>query len=227
MGWIYDGMGQLVRALACYKQALWIHREVGDRAGEAVTLSNMGHIYLQQDEPERSVGMLTEAMQIAADVGAVAQEASYCYNLVVVLNYLGRGEKAAMLLRHSIMLLERAELSQDAAGATLEMHRALLHQVEAGEPETDLGEGGDEVMAAIQAYVGAEDWEVTCQVVEERQADLYRPEVEGIIWDNIIAARKSGDEEWAALLETHLRLLWACKAEGIGAAFARLTQRRE
>ena len=39
---MYDGLGEPARALEYYVQALPIRREVGDRAGEAVTLSNIG-----------------------------------------------------------------------------------------------------------------------------------------------------------------------------------------
>ena len=42
---MYDGLGERQRALEYYQQALPILREVGDRAGEATTLNNIGAVY--------------------------------------------------------------------------------------------------------------------------------------------------------------------------------------
>jgi hypothetical protein len=81
--------------------------------------------------------------------------------------------------------------------------------------------GGGEVMAAIQAFIGADDWSATRAVVESRQEVLFRPEVEAIFEQNIA---DSDDARWQQTLQTHLDLLRACKSEGIGAAFGRLPQ---
>ena len=47
------GHGGAARALQYYGQALPIHREVGDRGGEAATLSNIGAVYRGHGEPRR------------------------------------------------------------------------------------------------------------------------------------------------------------------------------
>lgn len=42
MGQVYHSLGQYERALDYYKQSLIISQAIGDRAGEGITLSNMG-----------------------------------------------------------------------------------------------------------------------------------------------------------------------------------------
>ena len=42
---VYDSLGEPQRALAYFQQALPLIREGGDRAGEAATLNNIGHLY--------------------------------------------------------------------------------------------------------------------------------------------------------------------------------------
>jgi tetratricopeptide (TPR) repeat protein len=42
---VYNGLGDRQQALTYYQQALPIMREVGDRAGEATTLNNIGAVY--------------------------------------------------------------------------------------------------------------------------------------------------------------------------------------
>ncbi|NJL23555.1 MAG: tetratricopeptide repeat protein [Leptolyngbyaceae cyanobacterium SM1_3_5] len=43
-------MSEYPRALDYYQQALAIAREIGDRAGEGRTLSNIGLVYADQEE---------------------------------------------------------------------------------------------------------------------------------------------------------------------------------
>ena len=48
IGEVYGGLGEPQRALEYYGQALPIRREVGDRAGEAVTRNNVAMIHRAQ-----------------------------------------------------------------------------------------------------------------------------------------------------------------------------------
>lgn len=67
---VYDATGQPGRALELYEQALPLRREVGDRAGEAVTLSNMAvvlsqHLNRQQD----AINALQQAIAVLDETG--------------------------------------------------------------------------------------------------------------------------------------------------------------
>ncbi len=83
-------------------------------------------------------------------------------------------------------------------------------------------EVSEEVMQAVQDFVNAGNWDATRQVVEALQALLFQPEVETILEQNIEQARATGQEEAASILEQHLTLLRACKANGIAATFEQL-----
>ena len=52
---MYSGLGDRQRALEYYGQALPIRREVGDRAGEAVTLNNIGALYSRLGDRQRTL----------------------------------------------------------------------------------------------------------------------------------------------------------------------------
>jgi tetratricopeptide (TPR) repeat protein len=76
IGAVYDGLGELGRALDCYEQALSIAREVGDRAGEAATLNNLGAVYDGLRDPGRALDCYEQALPITRGVGDRAGEAA-------------------------------------------------------------------------------------------------------------------------------------------------------
>ncbi len=95
-----------------------------------------------------------------------------------------------------------------------------------GGPPSDTGD----VMQAINAFVNADDWAATRQVVEAQQALLFQPEVEAIFEQTIAQASNQGEEQWAENLQLHLAVLRACKQQGIAATFdaiAQMQQQRE
>ena len=66
---MYDGLGEPQRALEYYGQALPILREVGDRAGEAVTRYNVAMIHRAQGELGRAVAELEQVVELDRQVG--------------------------------------------------------------------------------------------------------------------------------------------------------------
>lgn len=71
-------------------------------------------------------------------------------------------------------------------------------------------------MQAVLDFVSAKNWETTRQVVEAQQALLFRPE-----------AKSSGNERIAEMLELHLSILRACKANGMAETFEQLAAAQE
>jgi tetratricopeptide (TPR) repeat protein len=63
--------GELRRATDLYEQALAIHRDIGDRQGEAADLSNLGDCYLDHGAWEHASQHYGEAIQIADEIGSV------------------------------------------------------------------------------------------------------------------------------------------------------------
>jgi tetratricopeptide (TPR) repeat protein len=135
IGAVYSALGDQQQALVYYDQALPMHRQVGNRAMEATTLNNMAYTYFQQGQPDHTVEMLRQAIDLDKAIGSVAQEAGHSYNLAYVLHHaLGQTTEASQLLSHSVALLQRYNLPQDANGGTLAQHEALIQQLQAALP---------------------------------------------------------------------------------------------
>jgi hypothetical protein len=78
------------------------------------------------------------------------------------------------------------------------------------------------MMQAVRDFVNAEDWEATRRVVEAQQTLLFRSEVESLFEQNIAQSRAAGNQRTVEMLELHLTLLRACKANGIAETFEQL-----
>jgi hypothetical protein len=76
----------------------------------------------------------------------------------------------------------------------------------------------EEVLQAVRAFVNADDWAATRQVVESHQAILFRPQV-AILFEQNIAAAAGEDRQF---LEQHLQILRDCQRDGIAPTFDRL-----
>nr|BFE67221.1 hypothetical protein GCM10020092_005220 [Actinoplanes digitatis] len=64
-----DNLGDRQQALTYYRQALRIRREVGDRAGEAVTRFNIAMIYRAERNLDGAVGELEIVIDLDRQVG--------------------------------------------------------------------------------------------------------------------------------------------------------------
>ncbi|MFI7600982.1 tetratricopeptide repeat protein, partial [Actinoplanes sp. NPDC049681] len=78
---VYDGLGDPQQALTYYQQALPIRREVGDRAGEATTLNNIGSVYDGLGDPQQALTYYQQALPIRREVGDRAGEATTLNNI--------------------------------------------------------------------------------------------------------------------------------------------------
>ena len=61
--------GTTLEALDSYQQALAIRREIGDRAGEAITLNNIGVVYVDQGRYAEALDTFPQALTIRREVG--------------------------------------------------------------------------------------------------------------------------------------------------------------
>ena len=57
------------------------HRELEDRLGEAITLSNLGHFYLRQGRCQEAASHLQQAIVLSRELGDQAIEAAALTNL--------------------------------------------------------------------------------------------------------------------------------------------------
>jgi len=67
-------------------QALPILRQVGDRAGEAATLTNIGAVYNSISQPQEALKYFNQALPILRQVGDRAGEAATLSNIDAVNN---------------------------------------------------------------------------------------------------------------------------------------------
>jgi CHAT domain-containing protein len=82
------------KALEKYNEALLIKRTVGDRSGEAITISNIGLVYLSLGEVQKSLEKFDEALPISRAVGDRWGEAITLNNIGMVYRSLGDMQKA-------------------------------------------------------------------------------------------------------------------------------------
>ena len=54
LGFIYHQLGQTDRAITCYRDAIALNRDTGDRYFEAIALSRLGDVYQTAGDYERA-----------------------------------------------------------------------------------------------------------------------------------------------------------------------------
>jgi len=95
----------------------------------------------------------------------------------------------------------------------------------------DIKQGGlqelpvlEEVAQAVQAFLNAEDWAATRQVVDAQQAMLFSPEAAELLQALAAQAQSEGNQRAAEMFQLHLAVLRECQANGVGPAFEKLAQ---
>jgi tetratricopeptide (TPR) repeat protein len=124
MGMVYATLKQVDRALECYEQALPIRREVGDRAGEATTLNNIGLVYDNTGQPQQALDLYERALPIRREVGDRAGEAVTCFNIGMLLRQaFGRTVEAISYLERCV------QIDAEIGHPDLESDRAKLEEL--------------------------------------------------------------------------------------------------
>jgi tetratricopeptide (TPR) repeat protein len=78
---VYDAQGLYDQALDSYRQALVIRREVGDRAGEGITLNNIGAVYDAQGLYDQALENYQQALVIAREIDSEPMEETILGNI--------------------------------------------------------------------------------------------------------------------------------------------------
>ena len=115
MALVYRATGQPQRALALYEQALPPTREVGDRAGEATTLSNMAAVYQATGQPQRALELCEQALLLMREVGNRAGEATTLNSIGEVYRATGQPQRALVLYEQALPI--RREVGNQAGEA--------------------------------------------------------------------------------------------------------------
>ncbi len=103
------------RALEYYEQALAIRREVGDRAGEATALTNLGDAFDGLGDPQRALELYEQALAIRREVGDRAGEAATLTKLSNQLAEAGRRDQALAPIEEAVTIFRRLAAGNPAA----------------------------------------------------------------------------------------------------------------
>ncbi len=102
-------------ALRYYQQALPIREEVGDRAGLATTLNNIGAVYDNLGQRQEALRYYQRALPIQEEVGNRAELARTLNNIGLVYDNLGQRQEALSYYQRALPIYEevgnRAELA--------------------------------------------------------------------------------------------------------------------
>ena len=110
-------------------------REVGDRAGEAVTLNNMAGVYHATGQPQRALELYEQAYGCTRG-GRSRRGSGTLANMAVVYRAMGQHKRALELYEQALRLTR--EVGDRASEATTLSNMAVVYEV-AGQPKRALG----------------------------------------------------------------------------------------
>jgi tetratricopeptide (TPR) repeat protein len=124
IGSAHNNLGDENQALAHYRQALTIQREVDDRTGEATTLNNISAIQFQRGDFAGTEKTMEEVLGILHAAGDRGSEAMASFNMAILLKQMTRVDEAVDYQRRAI------DLAEQTSHPSLEMMRAFLIELE-------------------------------------------------------------------------------------------------
>jgi tetratricopeptide (TPR) repeat protein len=93
-----------VNAITQCEEALILHRQCGDRRGEASDLGNIGAIYSQMRQWDKVVKYAEQQLQISREIGDRYGEGIASGNLGMAHLYMGQYDRGVALLEDAIQL---------------------------------------------------------------------------------------------------------------------------
>jgi CHAT domain-containing protein len=118
-------LGKRTEALNYYHQALAIHREVGNRSGEAPTLNNIGGVYYDLGNHSEALNYYNQALPILQEVADRPTESATLANIALVYRDTNQPDKAITYWEDSlnILLSLRSELQKEFRETFLQTNR--------------------------------------------------------------------------------------------------------
>ncbi len=116
-------------AIEYYEQALLGFQEVGYKAGEGATLSNLGLVYEVLGEPEKAISYYEQSLEIRRLVGDKRGEGRTLDNLGLVYYGLGEPKQAISYFQQSLEILRQVG---DKAGEGLSLYNIAFFQRQQG-----------------------------------------------------------------------------------------------
>jgi len=236
--------GKLQDALELYEQSLHTTRELGDLLGVTAILYTITDVLVRQDKLQDALVYYEQCLNIWQELGDIRRIALIKAKFCQLLFRQGNHRRALSMAWESYTSLSRHGFSNDAQTLRqllIAVKRQVLGSAQfdilwkqvINEPQPDwllTVQTGSitisisaQTIQAVYAFVNAESWEATRQVIETQQALLFQPEVEILFEENIIQAKTTGNQLSVQLLEQHLAILRECKKNGITSTFEKLT----
>jgi tetratricopeptide (TPR) repeat protein len=104
LGSAYRSIGQVLKAIVSYEQALAIEREVGDKSREGPWLSNLGTCYTELGQTRRAIKVVEQALAIEREVGDKLREGAWLGNLGTCYAHLGQTRRAIELYEQALVI---------------------------------------------------------------------------------------------------------------------------
>ena len=118
IGNAYVALGEPQSAIAQFEQALVISREIGDRRGEGITLSNLGNAYTSLGDARRAIEQYQQALVLLSKVGERHAEGLTLGNLGVSFAALGEFRRAIDFHEQNLAIVREVG-DRQAEGAAL------------------------------------------------------------------------------------------------------------
>ncbi|CAK8714453.1 MAG: Tetratricopeptide repeat-containing protein [Candidatus Electronema aureum] len=117
-GYDFHRVARYSEALSLYEQSLVIRREIGDKAGEGVTLNNISQIYSARGDSATALTYLEQSLMITQEIGNRAVEGTTLNNISQI--YHARGDYTTALTYLEQSLVIRREIGdKEGEGTTL------------------------------------------------------------------------------------------------------------
>lgn len=96
--------GNLDSTLKYYEDALVVHKEIGDKQGEAFYLGEIGSVYFQKKDLDRALKYYIEALDIYMQIGYRQGEANQLGNIGKVYSHKGYLDKALKYYENALKI---------------------------------------------------------------------------------------------------------------------------
>jgi tetratricopeptide (TPR) repeat protein len=135
LAWAKDVLGEVAEAMRLYRDARKMYEEVGDRAGLAATLNNIGLVYRSTGQPDKVLEHYHQALPIMVEVGNRSGQATTLNNIGLVYDNTGQPEQALKYYQQALPIREEVG---DRAGIAQTLNNIGLVYDNTGQPEQAL-----------------------------------------------------------------------------------------
>lgn len=189
-----------------------MEQELGDVREIAVTQASIGYLLWQQGESVKALTMVWQAYKSLPERNFPIDTQTIRSFLVSFKENFADEEQI-----FDVLWLQATSEPQPSWLNAVQVDSSIMNVTLTKEEIT-------EIVQAIKAFVNVENWDATQQVVEAQQEILFRPETELVFEWNIEQSKAGGEQRVVEMLEMHLAVLRACKADGIAATFERMRE---